>query len=99
MSYPAYKIAKAAVRRGWPVFPCILTEGGRKIQIGNGRQVNLLMIVQEEAYELSCVQDREGGRSSWVAGVPLYPDGGRSEDSDRKRTTSEPIDDRTGGSV
>ncbi len=36
--YPAYKIAKAAARRGWPVFPCILTEYGRKIPAMSGWQ-------------------------------------------------------------
>src|ERR1700693_5712122 len=38
MSYPAYKIAMAAVRRGWPVLPCILTEEGRKIPAMSGWQ-------------------------------------------------------------
>lgn len=36
--YPALKIAKAAARRGWPVFPCILTEDGRKIPAMSGWQ-------------------------------------------------------------
>ncbi len=36
--YPAFKIAKAAARRGWPVFPCVLTEEGRKIPAMSGWQ-------------------------------------------------------------
>jgi Bifunctional DNA primase/polymerase, N-terminal len=38
VNYPAYKIAKAAAQRGWPVFPCILTDDGRKIPAMSGWQ-------------------------------------------------------------